>query len=299
MKACPNNPTHFVKNVFFSHYLNYDFCTICKEDVSHIASKKEIKITRGKLERIDGYKYSPEFRNALNRNLAHLVCGDEKSGKTFLTHSLIYEHQQDHAESQVIILTDNHQNYQNLVTDFRGQFYSDNRLIYFNDVFTNNLALINIDKKKEHIDSFISGIMNYATSLSSKAKVLFVIDLEKSLQESNDLDTLVEAIRNSGMYSFCFLVINSDPSFKNFKNLSQKSKTLLSQSCFNHSTFYCGQSSQANNQIIKDMSLNQKKADAIKTSGEYVLKDGYHQKTFFHYKGPDEDSSLFNHKVKV
>lgn len=299
MKACPNNTTHFVKNVFFSHYLNYDFCTICKEDISYIESKKEIKITRGKLEKIDGYKYTVEFRNDANRNLAHLVCGEEKSGKTFLTHSLIYDHQQDHAESQVIILTDKHQNYQNLVNDFRGQFYDDNRIIYFNDVFTTNLALINIDKKKNHIDSFIEGVINYATSLRSKDKVLFVLDLEKTLQESNDLDVFVETIRNSGMYNFCFIVVNSDPSFKNFKNLSQKSKTLLSQSCFNNSSFYCGQSPQSNDQIIKDMKFNQKRAEDLKNIGEYVLKDGYHQKTFFHYKGPDEDSSLFNHKVKV
>jgi hypothetical protein len=212
MSLCPNNPVHFVKNVFFSYNLNYDFCTICKDDISNIAKSKKIQIKRGQLADLNDNKLSIDLRGETNKIPAHLICGIEKSGKSILTHTLIYEHQQSHPDAQVIILTENDL-YQNLVIDFHGNYFDDSDAIYFSEVFNGPLSVLNIGKNSSYIDSFISGLMNYATTSRPVDKILFVLDIEKALEKTKDLDTLMMAILYASSYNFCFFWVNSDPFF--------------------------------------------------------------------------------------
>jgi GTPase SAR1 family protein len=296
MKTCPVNPTHFVKNIYFSHYLNYDFCTICREDISFLSPTKKMKIQRGTLRLLTGEQYTIDFRNSAKTNFAHLVCGDSGSGKTFLAHSMIYEHQQEHADAKVIILSDNDE-HENIVRNFNGKIFDDKNVIYFNEVYNQSVSLLKIDKKTEHLDSFISGMINYSNTSLSQQKMLLVLDMEKKMETCQDLDSIHLMLRNSHLFNICFIMVNSDPSLKNYK-VSHQAKMLLANSCFPNSIFFCGHSSQTTSEIIKNLNLDQKAASNIKLAGHSISHNKEHQKNFFHYKGADKDSTPFLHTVK-
>jgi hypothetical protein len=292
---CPNDSNHFVKHVYISANLHFDFCDVCKDDIEFIASTRSIPIARGKFEHIDGRSYQIPLRNGSKHNQAHLVAGDSKSGKTFLTHSLIYEHQQDHPDSKVVILASD-EKYDRLVQDFRGQIYDHKNNIYFNHIFMEGLSLIKSHPSTAtQVESFVAGLINYATN-KVQQKILFVIDIEKDLESAKNMDNLIESMIYSGMINFSFIFVNSDPQFKNFRNLSIKARIELSDEAFS-SIFFCGQTKEKNIGIERKFKLDQAQSDNLSQAGKYRLADGYHQKTFFHFF-KNELSQLFFHKVK-
>jgi hypothetical protein len=274
MKTCPNDPTHLVRATQPSINMFYNYCTICREDVEHLAKLKGIySMKPGIFLNNDQSDLLIDLKTKKDHSWNWFINGMGKSGKSSVANSLIHNHLKKYPKAKIIILNDKDE-YKEVTNKYNGKILSQTEfpMNLKKAVDRNQILLIQIKKDQQSL-VLVENMLNQIVAEDNVSEVdgcLYVLDIESMTSKLKDTNVLTEFSRLNRTFNRQLIFVNSDPLFRDWATLDKGDLNYFR--CNLGTSLFCGGYTRVTVSLVQDeFLLKDEEREMLNKSGIKVV----------------------------